>query len=118
MRLSDLIITIFWLSISILSFGLGRDKQKHGCLSNIRIRRPTWWKHLDLIFYFCLIPQRIKMYMYAKQFNSNTYDDLESLGVIMTVIEIGNAINKLLFWWQFGKNHHNLVRRPEKIINM
>ena len=93
----------FWLSISILLFGLGRDKQKHGCLSNIRIRRPTWWKHLDLIFYFCLIPQRIKMYMYAKQFNSITYDDLESLGVIMTVIEIGNAINKLLFWWQFGE---------------
>ena len=41
--------------------------------------------------------------MYAKQFNNNTYDDLESLGVIMTVIEIGNAINKLLFWWQFGE---------------
>ena len=87
----------------MLLFGLGRDKQKHGCLSNIRIRRPTWWKHLDLIFYFCLIPQRIKMYMYAKQFNSITYDDLESLGVIMTVIEIGNAINKLLFWWHFGE---------------
>ena len=23
--------------------------------------------------------------------------------LIMTVIEIGNAINKLLFWWQFGE---------------
>ena len=30
------------------------------------------------------------------------YDDLELLSVTMIVIEIGNAINKLLFWWRFG----------------
>ena len=68
-----LTITIFWLSSSILTFGLGRDTGRWGCLSKLRIRRPFWWRHLDLVFYFALIPQRIQMYVYAHQFNDSSW---------------------------------------------
>jgi hypothetical protein len=95
----------FWLSSSILTFGLGRDTGRWGCLSKLRIRRPFWWRHLDLVFYFALIPQRILMYVYVHQFNDSSWvPDLAWLGILMTVIEVGNAANKLVFWYSFGAN--------------
>jgi glycosyltransferase involved in cell wall biosynthesis len=80
-----------FLSISVLNFGLGSA-------------RWWWWRHIDLVLYVSFIPQRVQMYLNAPQFQKHCRNDGALMyGHLMTAIEVGNALNKLAFWWGRGR---------------
>ena len=75
----------------MLNFGLGSA-------------RWWWWRHIDLVLYVSFIPQRVQMYLNAPQFQKHCRNDgVLMYGHLMTAIEVGNALNKLAFWWGRGR---------------
>ena len=78
----------FWLSMSVISFGLGNDNRN----------RPFWWRHFDLLLYTALMPQRLYMYLRTPQFQTPNYFGVPALAWLMACVEIGNFVNKVIFW--------------------